>query len=51
VGAVGGVVVGGIFVGMEDIYDNVLIPINREIQSQIYNFKNAIRNGWYPGRY
>ncbi len=49
-GAVGGAAVGGISVGVEYIYDNMLVPLGNEIQYQIWNFENAIKNGWYPGR-
>jgi hypothetical protein len=49
-GAVGGAAVGGISTGFEYIYDNMLVPLGNEIQYQIWNFENAIKNGWYPGR-
>lgn len=49
-GAAAGAAVGGISVGAEYIYDNFLVPLGNEIQYQIWNFENAIRNGWYPGR-
>jgi len=49
-GAVGGAAVGGILTGFEYIYDNMLVPLGNEIQYQIWNFENAIKNGWYPGR-
>ena len=49
-GAVAGIVVGGISTGFEYIYDNYLVPLGNEIQYQIWNFENAIKNGWYPGR-
>lgn len=49
-GAVGGAAVGGISVGAEYIYDNYLVPLGNEIQYQIWNFENAIKGGWYPGR-
>jgi hypothetical protein len=49
-GAAAGAAVGGISIGAEYIYDNVLVPLGNEIQYQIWNFENAIRNGWYPGR-
>jgi RHS repeat-associated protein len=48
--AVGGAAVGGISTGFEYIYDNMLVPLGNEIQYQIWNFENAIKNGWYPGR-
>jgi hypothetical protein len=49
-GAVGGAAVGGISIGAEYIYDNYLVPLGNEIQYQIWNFENAIKGGWYPGR-
>lgn len=49
-GAVGGAAVGGISVGCEYTYDNVLQPLWREVNYQIWNFENALKNGWYPGR-
>ena len=49
-GAAAGATVGGISVGAEYIYDNFMVPLGNEIQYQIWNFENAIRNGWYPGR-
>ena len=49
-GAVAGAAVGGISAGFEYIYDNMLVPGWNEINRQIYNFENGIRNGWYPGR-
>jgi hypothetical protein len=49
-GAVAGTAVGGISPGFEYIYDNYLVPLGNEIQYQIWNFENAIKNGWYPGR-
>lgn len=49
-GAVGGAAVGGISTGCEYIYDNYLVPLGNEIQYQIWNFENALNNGWYPTR-
>jgi hypothetical protein len=49
-GAVGGAAVGGISVGCEYTYDNVLQPLWREVNYQIWNFENALENGWYAGR-
>ena len=49
-GAVGAAAVGGISTGFEYIYDNILVPLWNETNRQIYNFENAIKNGWYPGR-
>ncbi|MCF8301816.1 MAG: hypothetical protein K9I94_00970 [Bacteroidales bacterium] len=49
-GAVGGAAVGGISIEAEYIYDNYLVPFGNEIQYQIWNFENAIKGGWYPGR-
>lgn len=48
-GAVGGAAVGGISIGCEYIYDNMLQPLWREVNYQIWNFENALKNGWYPG--
>lgn len=48
-GVVGGAAVGGISIGSEYIYDNMLQPLWREVNYQIYNFENALKNGWYPG--
>jgi len=49
-GAVAGATVGGISTGFEYIYDNMLVPLWNETNRQIYNFENAIKHGWYPGR-
>ncbi|MDD4972400.1 MAG: FG-GAP-like repeat-containing protein [Paludibacter sp.] len=49
-GAVGGAAVGGFSIGAEYIYDSVLQPLWREVNYQIWNFENALKNGWYPGR-
>jgi hypothetical protein len=49
-GAAAGAAVGGISAGFEYIYENMLVPGWSEINRQIYNFENGIRNGWYPGR-
>lgn len=49
-GAAGGAAVGGISIGCEYIYDNMLQPLWREVNYQIWNFENALKNGWYPGR-
>ena len=46
----GGAFVGGISIGFEYIYDNIVVPLWNETNRQIYNFENAIKNGWYPGR-
>ncbi|EOZ96875.1 ATP binding protein [Indibacter alkaliphilus LW1] len=49
-GAAAGATVGGISIGAEYVYDNFLVPVGREIRYQIWNFENALKNGWYPGR-
>jgi hypothetical protein len=49
-GAVAGTAVGGISTGIEYLYDNYMVPLGNEIQYQIWNFENAVKNGWYPGR-
>lgn len=49
-GAAAGAAVGGVSMGAEHLYDNFLVPTGREINNQIRNFENAIKNGWYPRR-
>ncbi|MGC9343658.1 MAG: hypothetical protein ACP5E3_13220, partial [Bacteroidales bacterium] len=40
-GFVGGAAFGGISVGFEYIYDNIMVPLGNEIQYHIWNFENA----------
>ncbi|WP_439481639.1 DUF6443 domain-containing protein [Cyclobacterium plantarum] len=49
-GAAAGAAVGGVTIGAEYILDNMLVPLGEEINYQMWNFENAIKNGWYPGR-
>jgi len=47
--AIGGVI-GGFSISTEYIYDNLLVPLGNDIRYQIFNFNNALRNGWHPNR-
>ena len=48
-GAVAGAFVGGVVTFGEMLYDAGSY-LSNEINSQVYNFKQGLRNGWYPGR-
>lgn len=48
-GAVAGAFVGGVVTFGEMLYDAGSY-LSNEINSQVYNFKRGLGNGWYPGR-
>jgi hypothetical protein len=48
-GALGGFAIGLTFMGGEMAYDGAIWLWNQTM-TNIYNFENGIKNGWYPRR-